>query len=162
MVPSTNELDAFDTILAMSSSASTQEGLFKDVNQHLVEGGFVLESFLEALTKRESEFPTGLDFGHFAIALPHIDPEHVVKPGALVCRSVRPIIFRAMDNPEQELACRLTIWPLVTDPMAQVPLLSSILRALQKQGVYEQLVELPANRVQRLMEAALQSERSTL
>jgi PTS system galactitol-specific IIA component len=162
MVSSTTESDPFDTILVMSSSAGTREDLFVEVNQHLVERGFVRATFLEALTKREHDFPTGVDFGHFAIAIPHIDPEHVVQPSALVCRSASPVTFRAMDNPDRELACRLTIWPLVTDPQTQVPLLSSVLRALQKPGVYEQLVELPEDRVQKLMQAALQSERSAV
>jgi len=162
MIPSTNEPDAFDTILVMSSSARSREALFSEVNQVLVEDGFVHPTFLEALTKREDEFPTGVDFGQFAIAIPHIDPEHVIQPGALVCRSDGPVAFGAMDNPERQLACRLTIWPLVTDPQAQVPLLSSVLRALQKKGVYEQLVALPAEQVQTLMESALRSERSSV
>lgn len=142
-------------VFVRDSEAVTREELFVEMAQALGEVGAVAPTFLPALTDREEQFPTGLDFGQFAVAIPHIDAEHVCTPGLVVCRLATAVTFRAMDRHDHGLLVRLTIWPLVIDPEQQVGLLGACLRLLQVPGNYELLQDGDAAEVAVLLRGAL-------
>ncbi|AXE39649.1 PTS sugar transporter subunit IIA [Acidipropionibacterium virtanenii] len=114
--------------------------LFDAVNARLLAEGAVRRSFLAAVSTREERYPTGLDFSHSRVAIPHIDPEHVIRPGLLVCRNARSTVFRAMDDPEHHLDVRLSIWPLVTDPQNQTGMLAAVISTLQDAASADRLL----------------------
>ncbi|GAE77255.1 PTS system [Cutibacterium acnes JCM 18918] len=62
-------------------TATSQNDLYAQVNDRLTADNMVKSTFLNAVSAREKKFPTGLDFGYVSIAIPHIDPEHVISPG---------------------------------------------------------------------------------
>ena len=66
-------------LIVADVTATTQDGLYAQVNNRLTADNMVKPSFLEAVSAREKKFPTGLDFGYVSIAIPHIDPEHVLS-----------------------------------------------------------------------------------
>lgn len=128
-------------LVVLDLDATSQADQFAAVAAALGERGMVRESFVDALQARERAFPTGLNFGDFPIALPHVDPEHVNVPGLVVCRNSSPIDFMAMDNHTLALPVRLSLWPIVTDPQRQVGLLGELLQLLGTPGVYGQLLD---------------------
>jgi len=69
-----------------------------------------------------------------SIAIPHIDPEHVISPGLLVCRNSASTTFHAMDDPERNLDVQLSIWPLVTDPGNQIDMLEAVITLIQDES----------------------------
>lgn len=140
-----------NVIRVISSDAASQGALFAEVNTLLLDAGVVRPTFLDALSAREQQFPTGLDFGSFQVAIPHIDPEHVVEPGLLVARLAHPVAFRAMDNRDRELRVKLTLWPLVVDPKKHMKLLAAMLKLLQKPGAYDDLLSGSDERVHELL-----------
>lgn len=127
-------------LVILDLDVATQADLFAAVAAALGEEGMVRASFVDALRERERAYPTGLDFGAFRIALPHVDPEHVNVPGLVVCRTGGPIDFMAMDDHDRPLSVELSLWPIVTDPQRQVGLLAELLQLLGVEGVYEQLL----------------------
>lgn len=129
------------TLVVLDLDAASQADQFAAVATALGERGMVRESFGEALQARERAYPTGLNFGDFQIALPHVDPEHVTVPGLVVCRNSNPIDFMAMENHTLALPVRLSLWPIVTDPQRQVGLLAELLQLLGTPGVYGQLLD---------------------
>lgn len=128
-------------LVVLDLDATSQADQFAAVAAALGERGMVRESFVDALQARERAYPTGLNFGDFQIALPHVDPEHVNVPGLVVCRNSSPIDFMAMDNHTLALPVRLSLWPIVTDPQRQVGLLGELLQLLGTSGVYGQLLD---------------------
>lgn len=56
---------------------SSRESLMAHVAEELRAKALVGDSFFPHSLDREAKFPTGVDFGGFRIAIPHIDPEHV-------------------------------------------------------------------------------------
>ncbi|MDQ0360761.1 PTS sugar transporter subunit IIA [Breznakia pachnodae] len=56
------------------------DDFFSKLCNKLVELGYVNESFYDAITKREKEFPTGLPTQPYAVAIPHADPQYIIKP----------------------------------------------------------------------------------
>lgn len=138
-------------LVVLDLDAVTQTELFTAVAMALGGQGMVRTTFGDALQARERAYPTGLDFGDFRIALPHVDPEHVSTPGLVVCRNSNPIAFMAMEDHSLPLPVRLSLWPIVTDPQRQVGLLAELLRLLGTQGVYAQLLDGTHDDVQRVV-----------
>jgi PTS system galactitol-specific IIA component len=126
--------------IVVDADTDSQTELYDAVNARLLAEGAVRGTFLSAIRAREKTYPTGLDFGHCQVAIPHIDPEHVILPGLLVCRNAQATPFHAMDDPERELAVRLSIWPLVTDPENQTDMLGSVISLLQDESSYRHLL----------------------
>ena len=76
--------------------ASDRVDFFTKMSQILMDKGYVKESWLDAIMTRESNYPTGLAFEHISVALPHVDPEHLVKPYIAVIKPKEPVIFEGM------------------------------------------------------------------
>jgi PTS system galactitol-specific IIA component len=121
-------------------AASTKEDLFERVHQELYCRGQVHASYLSGVRQREEAYPTGLDFGDFAVALPHVDFEHVIRPALVIVLLREPLPFRAMDDPAQELACRLAIFPVLSAADEQLGFLEAVTTALQKPGFYSAFI----------------------
>lgn len=120
--------------------ARSKDELFAAVYQELLQRGWVRESYLAAVKRREQEYPTGLDFGEFAVALPHIDTEHVIRSTLVMTLLEQPLAFQAMDDAEQSLACRLAIFPVLATTGDQLAFLSAVTSALQQPGFYADLI----------------------
>ncbi|WCC80275.1 PTS sugar transporter subunit IIA [Cutibacterium equinum] len=127
-------------LIVADVTATTRDDLFTQVNDRLLSDAMVKPSFLAAARAREETFPTGLDFSYVSIAIPHVDPEHVISPAVLVCRNSETTVFHAMDDPERSLDVRLSIWPLVTDPANQVEMLSAVISLVQDESSYQALL----------------------
>ena len=141
--------------LVLDADTANQEDLYSVVNSHLLSQEAVHETFLEAVSAHELKYPTGLDFGHCQVAIPHIDPEHIITPGVLVCRNAQPTPFHAMDDPERTLDVRLTIWPLVTDPQNQTGMLGAVIALLQEETSYQRLLTESPEKLEELLAGVL-------
>ena len=73
-----------------------REEAFKFVANDLLNRGFVREDYFKGLRVRESEFATGLHFGEYGIAIPHTDPEYIIKDFIVILRPQNPIEFKLM------------------------------------------------------------------
>lgn len=120
---------------------TNKDDLFAIVFQELHQRAWVHSSYLEAVKQRELEYPTGLDFGDFAVAVPHIDMEHVIQSALVMVSLQQPVVFQAMDDPEQALPCRLAIFPVLSGTKDQVIFLGAVTTALQKPGFYTAIIE---------------------
>ena len=127
-------------LIVADVTATTQDDLYTQVNERLIADNMVKSTFLDAVSAREEKFPSALDFGYVSIAIPHIDPDHVISPGVLVCRNSASTIFHAMDDPERSLDVQLSIWPLVTDPDNQVGMLGAVIALIQDESSYHILL----------------------
>ena len=93
----TPELVFFDV------DASTSDELFETLEPELKAKGYVKDSWLDAIKAREHSYPTGLECQAISVGIPHVEPEHIVKPYIAVIRNTRPIAFApmgGMDFPE--------------------------------------------------------------
>lgn len=93
--------------------------------------GYVRDSFGEAVREREQAFPTGLPTP-VPTAIPHVDTDHVVRPGLVPVRLASPVVFAQMGGGGSDVPVELVVLLLVTDRHAQVPTLGALLQALQR------------------------------
>ena len=66
------------------SKVTNKEEYFEEHIPKLKELGFVSEKFADAIAKRESIYPTGLQTKIYGIALPHVESEYVKKSGIIL------------------------------------------------------------------------------
>ncbi len=76
--------------------ATDEWDFFKKMSDTLKEKGYVRDSWHDAICAREKSFPTGLQFENNGVAIPHVDPENIVKPYIAIIKPKAPIDFAPM------------------------------------------------------------------
>lgn len=129
-----------DLILVGEQAASKEEVLSKLV-ERLRENGYVKDSFLPALLSREKSYPTGLQTKIVGVAIPHTDIGHVLKPTLAIATLANPVMFRAMDNPRQEIPVELIIVMAIKDSSMQLEALQKIMTVLQDENILTKICQ---------------------
>lgn len=113
-----------------------------DVLTHLAdflgEEGFVKPSYSQAILEREENFPTGIDLGFGAIAIPHCDASHANKPCIYVIKPKNNIAFNQADD-DGAIKAEVIIALVVTDPQEQLKLLKALFSNLQDENFFNSL-----------------------
>ena len=76
--------------------ATDEWDFFAKMSDTLKKKGYVRDSWHDAICAREKSFPTGLQFEKIGIAIPHVDPENIVKPYIAIIKPKAPIDFAPM------------------------------------------------------------------
>ena len=121
--------------------AKSSKDLFKLFFNDLKENNYVEDSWLEAITKREQNYPTGLRLPGICVAIPHAEAVNVKKSTLAVATLKNPVVFMAMDEPEEAVNVNIVISLIVSDPKQQIPLLQSVVDAIQDESFLKQLLD---------------------
>lgn len=89
------------------------------------------DRFLEMITNREEQYPTGLVTMTIPVAIPHTDFEHVYKDSILICSFDESVPFRRMDNPDEEIKVELAIMLLINKKEKHMDTLVDLMKLLQ-------------------------------
>lgn len=147
-------MKAFELNVADGLPFESYEDVFKYLHEKLTAAGIVKESYLEALIAREREYPTGIELDGYAVAIPHCDTEHALKPAIYILRTPRPTLVNQADG-DNQLETQLIINLVVTSPLDQLQLLKSLFSHLQDKDFYKKLLELPAEEAKSLFNSTV-------
>lgn len=126
-----------DTIF-LDIDAENSDQLFEQVGSKLKQLGYAKDSYIDALKKREKEFPTGLVTKYLPIALPHVDPENINKPFIAAVKNSKPIHMLQMGSNE-DMEAQYFFFLGITDSSHQVVLLQKFMQLLQDQKFADNL-----------------------
>ena len=73
--------------------AADRDEFFTKLGDELKARGYIKDTWHEAITTREKNYPTGLACEAVQVAIPHTDPEHLEKPYIAVIRPKNPVDF---------------------------------------------------------------------
>lgn len=110
---------------------SNQTDFFTFADEFLRSKNVIDTKFLEMITKREAEYPTGLVTMTIPVAIPHTDFDHVFKDSILICSFDESIPFRRMDNPDEEIRVELAIMLLISKKEKHMDALVDLMKLLQ-------------------------------
>lgn len=113
---------------------------FEKISTLLIEKGYVKNSFREAIVKREEKYPTGLRTIPYHVAIPHTDPENIIKPFIAVIRPEHALEFFEMGTDDQTVDARMLFLLGLKKAEGQAPLLSKLIEMFMKQDVMDQLI----------------------
>ena len=114
---------------------SSKENLFQEVGKKLYEMGYVKDSFANALSEREKNFPTGLATEPFQVAIPHTDSIHVEKEAIVCIRLLNPIKFRDVGDDENEVDAEFVFVLCILEPEKQVDILKALVDTLSNDEI---------------------------
>jgi len=104
-----------------------QDEFFDQMVGKLERLGYVKDTFRTAIAARERTYPTALPTQPEAIAIPHSDVEHIVRPFIAPTRLMAPIRWHEMGNEENELQVRFIFMLGFTGGEGHVELLQIML-----------------------------------
>ena len=113
-------------LINLNFSVDNVDELFEKVAEILRSKEFVKSSYIDALKKREEEFPTGLKTAFLNIALPHSDSMHIKQPFIFIARNDKELIVNQMGD-NSEMLCKDFIFLGIKDSTKQVGLLSTLM-----------------------------------
>jgi transcriptional regulator with AAA-type ATPase domain/transcriptional regulatory protein LevR len=82
----------YDDLIIINPDYNSKSEVLDGLANLLIDGGFVNESFLFDVYKREAIGPT---FTNKIVAIPHGSPENVIKPAVAVCILKDPVVWWA-------------------------------------------------------------------
>lgn len=117
-----------------------QNELFQVMSEQLVNAGCVKDSFLEGITNREQEFPTGLEINQIGFAIPHTDSVHVNTSQICFASLKEPLIFSDMTDKEHEIPVRLVFMLAMSQPHEQIDTLQNLVSLFQNEEKVNELL----------------------
>ena len=76
--------------------SSGAEDVIRTLANRLVETGYAQDGFAQDVWDREGEFPTGLPTEPVGVAIPHADPDNVIKSAVCIGVLKDPVTFTQM------------------------------------------------------------------
>lgn len=129
-------------LIDLDADFSSQDDFFKQISTTLKQLGYVRESYLPNILVREQEYPTGLVTATLNIAIPHTDPQHIIKPFIAVTRLKKPLIFMEMGTVDEPVAVEWIFSLGVTQADEQIFLLQKLMQFFSQPAQVNQLTQL--------------------
>ena len=128
-------------LIEIDFDVKNQNEYFEKMAKKLNELGYVKDTFLEAILKREEKFPTALPLEPYIVAIPHVEPEHVKKPFIAASRLKNTIEWRDMAANENVLNTRFVFMLGFLEYTDHVNLLQVLIENFQNEELMDKLIE---------------------
>ena len=120
--------------VALGVEAGTSEEVIRLLAGKLEALGCVKPSYADAVVRREATMPTGLPLGWSEnVAIPHTDPEHVLKPGIALGVLSNPVDFANMEDPDEAVPVGVVFLLAINDKDKQIDMLQEIMDTIQSE-----------------------------
>jgi PTS system galactitol-specific IIA component len=118
-------------IRSQLEAADWQEAVHQ-VGSALVDEGYVLPAYLDAVIDREKGCATGLPTKPIGVAIPHADSEHVKETAIAVGVFPTPVKFQTMGAPDQVTEAAIVFMIAMREPEKQVEVLQGLTELFRK------------------------------
>ncbi|MEO5758476.1 MAG: PTS sugar transporter subunit IIA [Mesorhizobium sp.] len=126
--------------ILLGSDATTNEEIIRILAGKLEALGYVKSSYADAVVRREMTLPTGLPLERpDNVAVPHTDPEHVLKPGIAMGTLKKPVVFANMEDPDEKLPVGFVFLLAINDKDKQIDALQMVMATIQNAEVLDGL-----------------------
>lgn len=117
----------YEDLVLYGVEATDAQDAIRKVGQHLLDKGFVKDTYIDAVAKREVEYPTGLQLKDMAVAMPHTAGIHVNTPAVCVVKLAHPVTFAHMGDPDTKVEAEILFMMAIKDPDAQLETLQKVM-----------------------------------
>ncbi|GGL61605.1 PTS sugar transporter subunit IIA [Sporolactobacillus putidus] len=129
---STRIQDLFREDLIFFEDVLSKEELFKSIGKKLLQKNLVNQGYIDAITERESKYPTGLDLsvvkaGSSNVAIPHTEVNYCNWKGIVIARLKEEVIFHDMISPDKSIPVRYAFFILNNEKNSQTNILSYLM-----------------------------------
>lgn len=119
-------------LIELQLDVKDDEHAIHTLGQTMLDKGYVKDTYVDAVLKREKSLPTGLDLGSLCVAIPHTDEgKHVNTSHIAVGVLKHPVQFGSMIDPQEKFNVCIVFLLAIKDPDAQLSLLKKLMSAFQ-------------------------------
>lgn len=129
------EQATFRELIMRGVDAKDAQDAIEQVGQRFLDAGFVKDTYIAAVAAREKTYPTGLQLAEIAVAMPHTDPQHVLRAGVCIAQLAHPVTFEHMGDPDTKVEAEMLFMMAILNPDEQVELLQKVLSVFQQPEV---------------------------
>jgi len=119
-------LEISDRLALVGLSCATHDEVIRALSDRLQEFGFVRDTFPEAVLDRERSMPTGLITLAGGVAIPHTDSEHVVRSAIAIGLLDRPVVFKNMAAPEEDVEVATVLLLAIAEKSAVMEVIANL------------------------------------
>ena len=116
-----------EELIILDVEAENYEEAIRKVSALLYDGGYVKDTYTDAVIAREADFPTGLILKDINIAMPHTAGVHVNVPAVCVAKMAKPVVFGHMGDPDTKVPADILFMMAIKDPDAQIDTLQNVM-----------------------------------
>lgn len=121
-------------------AAADYKEVFEILGGKLIRNEVVKDGFVEALKKREKEFPTGLPVG-IGVAIPHTDGSLVIEDKIVFAVLKNPVVFNEMGGDEQDVvSSKLVILLAIGNGQKHLTVLTKLINTIQNETFLSALI----------------------
>jgi len=125
-------------LIEIDLNVDTSKEVIEKLGKLLYEGGYVKDSFLNAVIEREKKYATGIPLEPVGIAIPHTDGIHVKKMAVAVGVLAKPIKFGTMGG-DGKIDVDLVFLMALSDCKSQITLLQRFADFFQQTDEIEKI-----------------------
>ncbi|MBF1720074.1 MAG: PTS sugar transporter subunit IIA [Streptococcus sp.] len=120
-----------DSLIKLSLEAEDKNLVLEEIALLLKNGGYVKESFSNAIKEREVHYPTGLQLEHIGVAIPHTDAEFVNEQSMAIAILKNPVSFTFMGSEDVLVPVKVVFMLAIKEPHAQLEFLQALMELFQ-------------------------------
>ncbi len=125
--------------ILVNETVDSNEEIIRRLGTLLQKNGYVKDSYIQSVLDREIIFPTGLQTKSLGFAIPHTDSEHVKITTVAIATLEKPVIFRAMGSPDEDISVSIVMMLAVSNPKQVVDTLVKVISILENEVTIEKL-----------------------
>lgn len=119
-----------ENLVILDLRATDREDVLMKIGGRLTDRGFVNRDFINAIIKRERDFPTGIKTQSMGVAIPHTDTEYVNKASLIVGVLSKPVVFQQMVS-DEDIEVNIVFMLAIKEPEQQVTMLQRLVDIFQ-------------------------------
>jgi len=147
-------------VLDLDIENNDRKKLLSHLAGKLYDMNYVDEKYLEALLKREREYPTGLVVrSDFNVAIPHADVEYVKREALAVVKTHRKVTFRKTNEPDIEIPVDVVFLLVIKEPKGYVKFLASLTELFSKEEFIKTILNGTSREIEEYLKRHLLSTR---
>lgn len=128
-----------NNLSAINLEYTSSEHALTDIATRMFEQGYVKFSYIRAVLDREENFPTGILFDGYGVAIPHTDSCHVNKEIISINILKNPVIFKSIEDGKTDISINIIIMLAVYKNDNQLKVLSQLIDILQNKNFVENI-----------------------
>lgn len=99
--------------------------VLRQMAEYLLKKGYVKDSYIDALIKREGNYPTGIKIPiGVNVAIPHAEIEYVIRQALVIGIPNKPVIFHNIEDPKDTVNVDLILLLVINNPKGYLNFLS--------------------------------------
>ncbi|MFT8727774.1 MAG: PTS sugar transporter subunit IIA [Liquorilactobacillus ghanensis] len=129
-----------EDLIDLSIDVNDEQELFDFVGMITYKKGVSRLGYISSLEKRESAYPTGLQFPMITLALPHVDSKYVNKPFIFVGKTKKNLKIKQMGD-SKDLKTNYFLFLGIKNGKDQPKLLANLMQSFQNENFVKEFVK---------------------